>query len=1236
MSKAETEQKKEVFDILKDLNGLDPLKELFWHRLSYERVNQTLARTDWSETARNALAEDPVLFAGGGKDNDFHILYARLNSDKLLLGQERPVATRLLRDHPYALFVFSNATQDRWHFLNVKYDEKTEKRRLFRRISIGREERLRTAAERVALLDLADIPPDLLGLPPLKIQERHDEAFNVDAVTDKFYKGYKNIFNDLKGDLFRQTKDITWAHDYALQLLNRCMFLYYVQRKRWIGEDTEFLNKFWKSYQNSGQTKDTFFEKWLSVLFFKAFNGDYHGGYKYFPEDIRKALELAPYLNGGLFRENPLDDKHSFVVDDEHFEQAFRFFEGYNFTIAEDSPIDQEVAVDPAMIGKVYETLVNVTDDGEERGDAGIFYTPRTEIDLMCRLALMDNLSNHLGAENKSLLYQLVFAILPEEKEEADRAFTQAKLLSRLDERIKAVTVLDPACGSGSFLVGMLHILNDLMERCDRHLGRKADPYERKKQIIGQSLYGVDVKDWACHVAELRLWLALIVDAEITKEEAHVRKEPLLPHFTFKIRPGDSLVQEVGGINLGHLHEAHELDRTLRPRITRLKNEKLSFYNNDPTCQFKNQNQVETEERRLFRDILDDRHHRVQEEIKALRRKIEGPEGQQIRLDGSVEGRTRQMDLDAAEWQRQIESKTEEAERIKASRTALKPSEPVPFVWDIAFVEIFEGEKEGFDIVIGNPPYVRQEKIADPKIPREKVTPENKKEYKAKLALSVYQAYPHFFGYHTAKDTVTHKIDAKSDLYIYFYFHGLSLLNPQGSFCFITSNSWLDVGYGADLQEFLLKHSHVKMILDNQVKRSFSEADVNTIIALLSAPNDKKVWGLDKTTRFTMFKVPFEHIVSPVIFDEVELTAERRTTPEYRILPINQAILYEEGCEPIEWDKGELGEPTIQEKKSTTGPIIKTTRYIGSKWGGKHLRAPEVLFKLLEFKGWQLLPFAPNLSEIEYGLKTGLTEFFYLTKDKINEWEIEPEFRVPFLTSTHDASNLMPTVKDIATSLFLCGIEKDELKRKRKLGALKYILWGEKQRTTKGARHTIAGIPFPKVPSVRNNRPWYSIRNHRPGDFYMPALVRERYQVISNKECFLASNMFYQGTFHVNIDKELGMAALNSTIVYLFLEIFGRLNIGGRLNFYTPEFRQVHVPNPEILFKSSLKGDIKKIFNSLAKRKTLPLREEIKMPDRNNLDKIILTVLEMPSSVINEVYEWIDLSCTKRLAKEQI
>lgn len=198
------ERASNVHGILQNLSGVESLKSLFYEKLGYDRVSRRLSRRNWTDTAHNALREDPLLLASGGSDGDFHIIYSQLDGDRLLLGKQRAVISRLLEDHPYALFVFSNSDQDQWHFVNVKPADDPKKRRLFRRITVGPHERLRTASERLAMLDLESISPDLLGLSPLAIQNRHDEAFDVEAVTDKFFRAYKAIFKLLQGDLHEE------------------------------------------------------------------------------------------------------------------------------------------------------------------------------------------------------------------------------------------------------------------------------------------------------------------------------------------------------------------------------------------------------------------------------------------------------------------------------------------------------------------------------------------------------------------------------------------------------------------------------------------------------------------------------------------------------------------------------------------------------------------------------------------------------------------------------------------------------------------------------------------------------------------------------------------------------------------------------------------------------------------------------------------------------------------------
>ena len=535
---------------------------------------------------------------------------------------------------------------------------------------------------------------------------------------------------------------------------------------------------------------------------------------------------------------------------------------------------------------------------------------------------------------------------------------------------MKGLAVVDPACGSGSFLVGMLHILDDLQDRANRVLGYDQLSFDRKKAIIGSNLYGVDVMEWACHVAELRLWLSLIIDAEFSLAELKHRKEPLLPHFSFNIRCGDSLLQEIGGMNLAQIRaDFSGVSSHLKGRVTKLKNQKLKFFNNDATCEFKSKADVERKESELFRALLDARSKAIDDQIGILQEKIRATNVQQLNLDDSSEiPEASQPDRETEQWRRQLEALSEERNHLNEVRRTLVREQTLPFVWDIAFVQIFAGSKGGFDIIIGNPPYVRQENIADPKLPREEgAIPDNKKTYKGKLARSVYHAFSDFFGYKREKDirpenpsiAVSHKLNARSDLYIYFYFHGLSLLNPKGSFCFITSNSWLDVGYGKDLQEFLLKHCHIKQIIDNQSRRSFASADVNTVICLFSAPDEKRRSGLDEIARFVMFKTPFESVLSPVIFEEVEEAGERKSTEEHRIFPVSQRALLESGRDNQTTDKS------------------ATAKYTGDKWGGKYLRAPDIYWTILE-KGKDFIRQLSVYFDGERYLNTGGADKFFI------------------------------------------------------------------------------------------------------------------------------------------------------------------------------------------------------------------------------------------------------------------
>lgn len=1210
-----------ILDLLKNLRGLDPLKQLFWSQLNYERVNSPLSRRAWAETTREALASDPVLFAAGGAGSEFHVIYAQLDSDRLLLGLERPVVTRLLQDHPYALFVFSNKTQDRWHFVNAKYDGEAGKRRLFRRITVGVDERLRTASERIAMLDLAEMSRDLFGLSPLMIQNVHDQAFDVETVTENFFNDYKRVFADLQERLRRQTHDAIWAHDYALQLLNRLLFLYFIQRKRWLGDDPDFIRNFWSAYKNSHRAQNTFFDEWLSVLFFEAFNEKFQAGRQdrqYLPEILRNALAQAPFLNGGLFTRNALDEQYAFGVPDTFFESLFDrfnnqspgFLERYNFTITEDTPFDQEVAVDPEMIGKVYESLVNITFEGvgetDQRGTAGIFYTPRVEIDLMCRLVLLDYLTNHLGDQQRPLLRNAIFAYDAEEKNAADAELAQANLWPGLNPLLRDATFLDPACGSGSFLVGMLSILDDLQARADAQLGLQETPYERRKRIIGQSLYGVDVMKWAVHVAELRLWLQLVIETSLHPAELKFR--PLLPNLSFKVRVGDSLVQEVGGINFSLHHSHAAIPAPLKGKLTQLKAEKLKFFNGDPSAKFRTEAALRQQELVIFRSILDERAKALEEQIETKRRKAKERDATQIALLAEEKAVYNVKGVAAAEAE--AEALQIELEQVRTARDALKHAGDVPFVWDIAFVEIFEGERDGFDMVAGNPPYVRQERIAPPMLSEGDYSAnqwlELKRKYKAQLQASVAAAFPKFFGYKPRTGDYARKLDGKSDLYIYFYLHGLSLLNSQGAFAFITSNSWLDVGYGAELQEFLLKHSHVRLLIDNQVRRSFKQADVNTVIALLGSADDAHASGLEKTARFVMFKVPFEQALSPVVIGEIESAAERLTRLEFRVIARRQSELLKEGMEsPAE----------------ETSQVPKTRAvYTGNKWGGKYLRAPDIYWTILE-KNKDKLVRLGDIADVRFGIKTGANEFFYfenaqpssrgtllVTSEGGWQGQIEKKYLRRVLRSPRECYSIT-VPNDAGAWAFWCQDDRDLL---RGTAALDYIRYGEKR-------------GYHEVSSVKGRRNWYSLPIQQRADLFWPRAFFERFMSYLAPSDMFASDRFFvinaQGAEYLRI-------FLNTLMPYLWVELFGlQVNHGG------VDTKVVLIDDIAVPKELNITPAIQRMFDALAKRPIGLVGDEIERKDRQEFDYAVLSQIGLTAQDVRNLHQFVADSTRDRILK---
>jgi len=1159
----------------------------------YVRENAIGLTRKWTDRQIKYIDKLEIL----AEHDDFKVFWCRLSSEHLYRTKERTIINKINRQHPYNIIIFSNKDDSVWEFVNIKLvsdkneENKDKKKRKFvRRITIDNTDKLYTASERIAKLELTD--PEA---PPIEVQIKHDEAFDVEKVTEKFFegivrsgkvieKGFVHYFADLKKKLYKQSDDKDWAHNFTMQFLSRIMFIYFIQKKQWLNNDPDFLMNYWNKYQDNKRPDNTFVDEWLGVLFFEAFNKKYSHP-QWMPKDLDSALQLAPYLNGGLFTKNDWDKKYSYHISDHDFEQILNFFRKYNFTIAEDSPVDQEVAVDPEMIGKVYESLVNVSDEIDKQGEAGIFYTQRTEITLMCSLSLVDRLAKELGEKYRDIFYEMVFAYSEEEIEAANKEITENNLWNDLRDALMDITIVDPAVGSGSFLIGMLTLLSNLIKRANDQLGISERDYDLKKRIIGRSLYGVDVMEWAVHVCELRLWLQLVVETDMKEEKRTL--EPLLPNMSFKIRQGDSLVEEVGGLNLSHLNLT-DIPPYLKGKITKLKGEKLKYFNNDENRKFQNELQIKQEELNIFREILEDRIKNINERIKKRSHK-------QISIDGEEEiagGKKAKKDLS------ELKNKKE---RFAAAYKSLNKSQDIPFVWDIAFVEIFEGDKEGFDIVIGNPPYVRQEKISDPRENEEDFTKskwrERKKIYKNKLLNSVYQTYPDFFQYtydtSTKKGRAHRKISKRNDLYVYFYFHGLSLLNEKGSFCFVTSNSWLDVGYGKDLQEFLIRKVPIRMIIDNQVKRSFKHADVNTVICLFNTPisNKQKESSIDNgNAKFVMFRTPFENVLNPVVFEEIDESNNKKTIrPEYRIINKTDEELLNSGA---------------KKSKSKTSKI----KYKGDKWGGKFLRAPDIYYTILE-KGEDKLVRLGDIADVKFGIKTGANYFFYLTEEDIEKWNIEDEFLKPIIKSPRECKTIKIDPSQLKYNIFMCHKSKKELKG---TNALKYIEWGEKE-----------GFNQRATCSSRNR--WYDINNNDISDFLWTMTYRNRFFVLFNDEA-LADARFYDIYCDVNDKLNMGYI-LNSTLTLFYIELMSRTYGGGGgpvdVKVYEVEDMLIVNPNKVSFDKEDiLSGKIVNIIDTLGFNDKIKFREQEPDPIniKDEIDKPIFDALDLTIEERKELY----------------
>lgn len=1155
----------------------------FFQKLFVEQLNFDLIEGDFGEIGENIpikewnkAAEAHKAYFISEKD-DFRIIY--VTTKKLTRIRERSAISSIKREKwaikGEYICIFYAEESAIWHMICPHY---TEGRTIIRRYILGMGETHRTVSDNLAIMDASFTEP---------LFDRVQKAFKIQVVTEKFYERYKEVFEEIKDHLLDQKIEVSEAKKFTHLLLNRFMFIYFIQKKGWINNDKNFMFNYSNKYLNSGE-QNHFYEKWLKKLFFEAMSIPISDkSINQFDNDVNNILNNIPFLNGGLFEEYDVD-KLNFSLSDKLLLMVINnFLEEYNFTITEESPFDLDIAIDPAMLGKIYESLIAE----EERGKAGIFYTPRIEVDFMCRLAILEYILEDRNKilspkEDKDTLKKQLIDYIFTPFEEWDEELNSKYEFVR--KALNTVRIVDPACGSGAFLVGMMQVLNELYMK----LGVKID-YALKENIIYNTLYGVDIKDWAVRMAEFRLWLALI-----ESEEKIPEKSPILPNFSFKLQCGDSLIQKLGDTEIDLRNYKKNISKQMRDEFSTILKLKKDF--------FKGKKELYDKIKNMQLSIIT---NDIKNQIKNLEKEIK------TKSQKDLQGNITKESLNKTKEIRE-KLKTYEDLIIKLESKGIQDK----FFWDLNFPEIMI--TGGFDIVIGNPPYIRQEKIIDQAIDSEllnNMTTNELSQHRTRYKTDLENFVKKDFNLKTGKTC---------DLYVFFYFKSIELLNENGLFILITSNTWLDSNFGKVLQEGLLKLTHLKFIINNQAKRSFEQADVNTIIVLGKNKTDRDL--LKGNINFLTLKEAFEYFTTTELMQEILIPNKENFRKidyygESLYLLLNLRYKLINISELSTWNIGGGKSKSMQTKITSSKKIYATGKYELSKWS-KFLRAPEIFFKIIENSKDNFTTLGNRLKR---GYTTGANEFFYLPlpllgktnkyfrseinikngnlnlffknkkvqskfKKFLNDenlpiFSIEKEYWMRTYSKEfagffnlkvffnddevfHTPNYLIKTPKELVNLIifpknlnFLVLHIKDK-KDELLPGVRKYVEWGESMR-------------FHRKPTCASRSNWYYLGSKIRRKIVCIIDVDKRYVFSYNKFRFDIDARLYGIEFEEK--NKLNFLFLKSNLYPLLMELEGRVGLGdGALDIKVCDYENLMIPFQEKI-KNIKEDKIERIMNEM-------------------------------------------------------
>ena len=641
------------------------------------------------------------------------------------------------------------------------------------------------------LLHSLRIPP---GAGLLEVSKLWQQQFSVERVTTRFYQEYAAVRNRIATALLAHNpghpviKSLTSdeARAWATRQMGRVLFLWFLQAKRWLGESgghgsMTYLLDLW--YRRSDTPEGEYYRGILAPIFFDAMATGSNSREEKYP-----VLGFVPYLNGGLFRRNALEDRideaGQVSLPDEVFdphpdnEEAQKgtllgLLSRYRFTTRESTPDDQSVDPDPELLGRVFENLYQ----GDERHDSGTYYTPREIVHFMCREVLDGYLRDRSGVDQATLSALRQEAVGSRDEHQRLTNVPADALIDALE----TVKVCDPAVGSGAFLLGAIQEMVALRRGILFSQRRYVEPHELyqtvsdwKRRIIENSLYGVDNNPEAVEICRLRLWLSMVLDMD---EPPDPSSDWALPNLDFQIVAGDSLVDRVAGI--AFVGSWPPTDVTvgldLRQEIQRLasnvRSRRLEFdrVHRNPKRLRELRDLIARDQREIIHLHLTDALEKAEAELQGL-------------LEAMEEGSRRITKAALKRAQDLIDRMRSLLSSLETTDFALVQK---PFLWPTAFPEVLrDGDPNaGFDIVLANPPYVRQERL------------------NAEDQNSYAEAFPEVHA-------------GTADLLVYFYARALQILRPGGWLSFITSNKYMRAGYGEGLRKYLRTSLRIRRVID--------------------------------------------------------------------------------------------------------------------------------------------------------------------------------------------------------------------------------------------------------------------------------------------------------------------------------------------------------------------------------------------------------------------------------------